>query len=365
MSQPGQNLVSIIIPCRNESRFIEKCLASVCAFQRPQGVDFEVLVLDGRSQDNTRVLAEAAAARDPRIRVLDNPGIIQSTAVNLGVRAARGAWIMRLDAHAFYPPNYLRLCYETALRTGAHNVGGLFITEISATNYPAKIVQALTTHKFGVGDAGYRTGAKEAYADTVPYGFFRREIFDRLGWFDERLVRAQDYEFNRRIIAAGGKVFRNPSIRVYYYNQPTLRKFFSKQFFREAPYNAYLWYVAPYAFAWRHAITGAFSAGVLGGLPLAFLSPWLAVPYLGVLSFYLFLAAASGIQQAVRYREPRHAVVLPIFFSLYHFLHGVGVLHGLLRLLTHTAPVQARQEPWHGAGSRRVPVHTLTLGSPA
>jgi glycosyltransferase involved in cell wall biosynthesis len=356
-----RNLISVIIPCRDEERHIEKCLASVLAFETPPEVNFEILVLDGRSVDRTRELVAAIAARHPSIQLLDNPGRIQSTAVNLGVRAARGAWIMRLDAHAFYPADYLRLCHETAQRSHADNVGGLFIAEISAETYSAKIVQALTTHKFGVGDAGYRTNAKEAYADTVPYGFFRREVFDRIGWLDERLVRAQDYEFNRRIIAVGGKVLRNPAIRVYYFNQPTLKKFFFKQFFREAPYNAYLWYIAPYAFAWRHAITGAFAAGVIGGIPLAVLSPWMGIPYLGVLTLYLLLSLIAATQQAVRYREPLHAMALPVFFFLYHFLHGVGVLHGLLRLLIRTAPVQAQSEPWPGAGWLRVPTHTLSL----
>lgn len=348
------NLVSILIPCRNETLYIEKCLASVCAFEHPEGVEFEILVLDGVSTDNTRVLAEAAAARDPRIRVLDNPGVIQSTAVNLGVQAARGSWIMRLDAHARYPANYLRLCYETALRSGADNVGGIFITEPGGAGYSAQLVQALTTHKFGVGDSGFRTGAKEDWADTVPYGFYRREVFDRIGWLDERLVRAQDYEFNRRLIASGGRILRNPYIQIHYYNQPTLGAFYRKQFVKEAPYNAYLWYVAPYAFAARHAITGVFAAGVLGGSALTPLFPRLiGLPFAAVMTFYALLAMLSAIQQAARYRRPFHALCLPVCFFLFHFIHGLGLLAGLVRLLTGTAPVQIKPEPWPGAGRKR------------
>lgn len=347
-------LVTIIIPCRNETRYIEKCLASVCAFERPEGLDFEVLVLDGRSQDNTRALAEAVAARDRRIRVLDNPGVIQSTAVNIGVQAARGQWIMRLDAHARYPANYLKLCYETALRTGADNAGGIFITEPGGDTYQAQLVQALTTHKFGVGDSGFRTGASEDWADTVPYGFYRREVFDRLGWLDERLVRAQDYEFNRRLIASGGRILRNPHIHIHYYNQPTLAAFYRKQLEKEAPYNAYLWYLAPYAFAPRHAITGVFAAGVLGGLALTpFFPRLIGWPFGGVMALYGVLAILSALQQAVRYRRPFHLLFLPFCFFLFHFIHGVGVLAGLLRLLTRTAPVQKSKEPWPGAGRMR------------
>jgi glycosyltransferase involved in cell wall biosynthesis len=353
MTQSTSQLVSIIIPCRNEETYMAQCLRSVLAFECPAGVDFEILVMDGRSEDKTVEITQAVARENPQVRVIDNPGRIQSTAVNLGVRAARGQWIMRLDAHARYPANYLKLCHETALRSGADNVGGLFITEPGGTGYSAQLVQALTTHKFGVGDSGFRTGAKEDWADTVPYGFYPREVFERIGWLDERLVRAQDYEFNRRLIASGGRILRNPQIQLHYYNQPTLRKFFAKQFFKDAPYNAYLWYVAPYAFAPRHAITGVFALGVLGGLALSPFSHWIAWPFAAVMVLYALLDIVSAFQQTVRYRRPLHALCLPVCFFLYHFIHGLGVLWGLIRLATRTAPVQQKAEPWPDAGFRR------------
>lgn len=353
VSFANDHIVSIIIPCRNEERFIVKCLVSVLAFEKPKGLDFEVLVMDGRSSDRTVELANAQANRHPEIKVIDNPGLIQSTAVNLGVRASRGAWIMRLDAHAEYPANYLKLCHETARRSGADNVGGIFITQPGGTGYGAHLVQALTTHKFGVGDSGFRTGAKEDWADTVPYGYYRREVFDRLGLLDERLVRAQDYEFNRRIIISGGKILRNPLIHIKYYNQPTVEKFLRKQIEKEAPYNAYLWYLAPYAFAPRHAITGVFATGVLGGLALSPFTAWIGWPFAAVMTLYALLAILSGLQQAVRFRQPAHALLLPFCFFLYHFVHGLGVLIGLTRLLTNNAPVQKANEPWPGAGRYR------------
>lgn len=362
MNQP--EIVSILIPCLNEEHFIEGCLTSVLSFECPAHVTLEVLVLDGMSADRTTEIARRIASGDARVRVISNPGRIQSTAVNIGVREAQGAWIMRLDAHAYYPKDYLALCYSTAIRSGAHNVGGLFITKTSTDTYPARIVQALTSHKFGVGDAGYRTGGAEADVDTVPYGFFRRSIFSEIGMFDERLIRAQDYEFNRRIIATGGRVRRNPEIKVFYFNQPTLVRFFKKQFFREAPFNAYLWYCAPYAFAWRHAITAVFAAGCVGGLATPFLSPWLWTGYLGTLALYFSLALLASIQQAIRFKEPRHILALPAFFFLYHFMHGIGVWLGLIRLVCGKAPVQAKPGPWPGAKWRRIPVKEFNLSTP-
>jgi succinoglycan biosynthesis protein ExoA len=353
MTQSTSQLVSIIIPCRNEEAYIAQCLRSVLGFEQPAGMDLEIIVMDGRSEDKTVEITRAVAAENPQVRVIDNPGRIQSTAVNLGVQAARGQWIMRLDAHARYPANYLKLCHETALRSGADNVGGIFITEPGGTGYSAQLVQALTTHRFGVGDSGFRTGAREDYADTVPYGFYRREVFERIGWLDERLVRAQDYEFNRRLIASGGRILRNPRIQIYYYNQSTVGKFLAKQFSKEAPFNAYLWYVAPYAFAPRHAITGVFALGVLGGVILASSSRWIAWPFAAVMALYILLAVVSAIQQAIRYRRPWHVVCLPACFFLYHFIHGFGVLVGLARIVTGTSPVQRIREPWPGAGRHR------------
>ena len=346
-------MISIVIPCRNEEQYIERCLHSVLQFERPEHVSVDVLVLDGKSTDRTASLVQSISALDERVRLITNVGVTQAAAVNLALCHAKGEWIMRLDAHAFYPRNYLTLCLQTAVVSGAENVGGIFITQPGGEGYGAQLVQALTTHKFGVGDSGFRTDAKEDWADTVPYGFYRRDVFDRIGMLDERLVRAQDYEFNRRIIASGGKIRRNPEIHVYYFNQPTLDAFYRKQFFLEAPYNASRWYLAPYAFAPRHAITGVFTLGVIGGLLLSPLTPWVAWPFAAVMAVYFLGAVASGLQQALRYRRPLHAVCLPPCFFLFHFIHGLGVLTGLFRLLLGRAPVQRKSEPWPGAGRFR------------
>jgi glycosyltransferase involved in cell wall biosynthesis len=333
--------VSILIPCYQERNFIRGCLESVLAFERPDLTEIEVLVLDGGSTDGTREIVREVSERDNRVRLVDNPGRTQSAALNLGIPMSRGEYIMRLDAHSVYPSDYLKLCLQTALRTNADNTGGAVATLRRGDGYQSALVQAITTHKFGVGDSGFRTDAAEGPADTVPYGFFKRTIFERVGLFDERLLRAQDYEMNRRIIHNGGKVWLNPRIQVRYYQQPDLRSFIRKQIVHEAPYNAYMWYVAPYAFALRHAVTGVFAAGVLAGLILSPFSSLVRTVFLSVIALYFALAIVSGIQQAIRYREPRHVIFAPIAFFLFHFLHGIGILIGLVRLVTGTAPVQS------------------------
>lgn len=347
------HLVSIIIPCYQERNFIRGCLESVLAFDLPEGTSTEVLVFDGLSSDGTRQIAEQVATEDARVRVYDNPGRIQSTALNIGIPMAKGDYVMRLDAHSVYPPDYLSLVLETAVRTGADNTGGVFHTFRRGDGYQAALVQALITCKFGVGDSGFRTDAPEGAADTVPYGFFHRNIFDRIGLFDERLRRGQDYEINRRIIESGGHIWCNPKIGISYYPQPDFKSFIRKQFMYEAPYNAYMWYLAPYSFALRHAITAIFALGVMGGVVLSPMFPLIRWIFGATMALYFILAILAAFQQAIRYKEPRHALFLPVSFFLYHFIHGVGVIVGLVRLATGSAPVQEKKEPWAGAGRLR------------
>jgi glycosyltransferase involved in cell wall biosynthesis len=343
---PNTIIISILIPCYNEEKFIAKCLDSVLAFQLPKNCDTEILVIDGKSEDTTRRIIEKYLESNSSIQIIENEKIIQSTALNIGVKKAKGEYILRLDAHSEYPSDYLLKLYETAIRTGADNTGGIVITKPYDDSYNASLVQSLTTHMFGVGNSGFRVGMKEGPADTVPYGFFKKSIFEKVGYFDERLVRAQDYEFNRRIKKKDGKVWINPSIQLNYFNQPNIIKFLKKQFFKEAPYNAYMWYIAPYTFALRHAITAVFCFGVLTGIVLSFYFSFIAYIYAGVMAFYFFLAIISSIQQALRFKKPLHVFILPFCFFLYHFFHGMGVIIGILKLLLRISPVQKNKVPW-------------------
>jgi hypothetical protein len=265
--------------------------------------------------------------------------------LNIGIAASRGVYIMRLDAHSTYPTDYLAQCLETALRTGADNVGGVAVTGAGGPGYQAELTQALTSHRFGVGTS-FRTGAKEGPADTVPFGFFRRDTFKRFGLFDERLARAQDYELNRRIVVNGGAVWLNPRIIIEYSQQPTLRRFLSKQFFLDAPYNAYMWYLAPYTFTPRHAITAAFVLGLIVGVPLALLSKPIAVLLGSIMGLYAMLAFVASVQQAMRYERLRHAIVLPFCFLAYHLTHGLGVLTGLARIAFGVQPPKRQDPRW-------------------
>jgi succinoglycan biosynthesis protein ExoA len=360
--RPEYPVVSVVMPVRNESAFIAQSLSSLLAQDYPMS-RFEALVVDGMSQDGTRQIVEdvvrgqagpsssVPGRPSPVIRVLDNPGKIVPTALNIAIRVARGQWLIRLDAHSVYRPDYIRLCIETAQRTGSSNVGGVFVTLPRDDSPQALLVQAITTSRFGVGNAEYRLDVGEGPADTVPYGCFRREVFAEIGPFDERLVRNQDYEFNRRLTRAGKRIWLNPAIKVQYYNQATLAGLF-RQAFGTGRWNPWTWFVAPYAFAPRHAVPGLFVLGLLVVLGSSFLVHRLWILPAAILAPYFVLALLASIQQGRRYGFGL-ALPLPVLFFTYHISYGLGTIWGALRLLFGATPVQRIREPWPGAGRFR------------
>jgi glycosyltransferase involved in cell wall biosynthesis len=330
--------LTVIIPTRNEASFIDRCLSSVFAADLLPG-GFEVFVVDGMSQDSTRQILSGWIPDHANLTMLDNPLGTVPSAMNIGIRAARGEWIIRLDAHSEYPANYFNLCLETIQRTGADNVGGAVMTLFERKGLQGSLVQALTTHRFGVGNSAFRTGAKEGWADTVPFGCYRRDLFKRIGLYDERLVRNQDYEFNRRLLNKGGRIWFNPAIQIIYHNQSTLMGL-SRQAFITGQWNPWMWFIAPYSFALRHAVPMLF-VGALIFLSLAiFVAPSMAgIALMLVLGLYLTLALSASFQQASRYGAQLF-LPMPGLFLVYHLVYGLGGLWGLIRLLLQQAPVQ-------------------------
>jgi hypothetical protein len=238
------------------------------------------------------------------------------------------------------------------MRTGAANVGGICVPILRGHGAGAKLIRAMTTHRFGVGNSGFRVGTHEGWADTVPYGCYRREIFEAIGLYDERLVRNQDYEINRRLIKRGGRIWLNPAIQVRYYNQDSLSGLL-RQAFVTSQWNLWMWFIAPYSFAWRHAIPSGFAATLLTAL-LAFLfSTNIAVTSLALILLpYSVAALLASFQQA--HRQGLWMVLfLPFLFLAYHLAYGLGGLRGLWLLTIRKSPIQRISEPWLGAGNYR------------
>ena len=183
----------------------------------------EILVVDGMSDDGCRTVVEGLTAQQSSIRLLDNPSRITPAALNTGIEAAKGDVIMRMDAHAIYLPDYIARSVEDLEHYGCDNVGGVWEIHPGDQTVMARAIAVAQGHPFAVGNAYYRIGVKEPrWVDTVPFGCFRKDVFDRVGLFDMDLIRNQDDEFNARLIRHGGRILLDPAIRCRYFARSTL-----------------------------------------------------------------------------------------------------------------------------------------------
>ena len=323
--------VSCILPCRNEEKFIGACIDSFLATEYPRD-QLELLIVDGASNDRTREIVAGYAERYPWIRLLDNPKRIVPTALNIGIKAATGDVIVRLDAHVVYPPDYVPKCVAALERTGADNVGGTVVTLPAIQTPMAEAIAIGLSHPFGVGNSWFRIGTTEPrWVDTVPFGCFRREIFSRIGMFDEELVRNQDDEFNYRIVREGGRIMLLPDVVSYYYarESPGLAAkmlyqygYFKPLVARKIGRVVTLRQLVPPAFVASLALA---AVGALLWTPAALLLAAIVLTY--------GAAAVASAASTVRTRGLRTAAALAFVFPVLHIAYGTGFIRGLWSLL--------------------------------
>ena len=323
-------LVSVVIPMRNEEKYIGRCLESVIANDFPQD-QYEIIVVDGESSDGSREIVLEKQLKFPNLRLLRNPSRVVPPAMNIGIRQARGRYIIRMDAHSEYPFDYIASCVAELERTGAANVGGRWITRPGGDSQVAKAIAFITQNPLVVGNAQYRLGNDDRYVDTVPFGAFRKEIFEQVGMFREDLVRHQDYELNARIRQAGGKIFLSPKIHNIYYNVPTFQKFV-RQAYMNGLWCARAWIRYPVCFCWRHAIPLFFVLGVLCLAVSSLIFRPLSWPSFALFSVYMLACFAVGIRAARRHGL-KHLLLAPALMFSYHFVYGISTLAGLFDAL--------------------------------
>ncbi|NNE74498.1 MAG: glycosyltransferase family 2 protein [Acidimicrobiales bacterium] len=210
--------VSVVLPTHTERRYLRDCLDSLLAQDYP--AVREILVVDGGSVDGTRELADAEGGI---VRLLDNPRVTAAAAMNVGIEAARGAVIVRADAHALYAPDYVTRCVHTLLETGADNVGGRMVP-VGTTNF-GRAIAATTSMKAGVGNGAFHYAGERQEVDTVFLGCWWRDTLETLGGYDEESLQwaAEDHELNYRLTEAGGRIVLDPKIRSVYFPRPDPR----------------------------------------------------------------------------------------------------------------------------------------------
>jgi glycosyltransferase involved in cell wall biosynthesis len=319
--------VSVILPCRNEASFIAVCLDSIIATAWPHQ-DLELLVVDGRSTDGTQAIVADYATRHPWIRLVDNPRQTVPEALNLGIRAATGDVLVRVDAHGIYPSEYVPRLVAALEETGADNVGGTVVTMPASRSARAAAVAIGLSHPFGVGNSYFRIGTqRRRWVDTVPYGCWRREVFDRLGLFDVELVRDQDEEFNYRIRGAGGRVLLLPDVVSYYYARESPAKA-ARMLYQYGYFKPLVAQKVGRVATLRQLIPPLFVLAVVLG---ALLGPlWHPIALLwGALVVTYGTATVLSAAAASRRHGVRCFLSLITVFPLLHFAYGTGYLRGL------------------------------------
>jgi len=336
----GQSpFVSIVIPMRDEAAHIGPCLESLAAQDVP-AERFEVLVADGASTDGSAETVAAFALRHPNFRLIPNPRRTTPCGLNEGIRHSRGNVVIILGAHSTVASDFVRENLRALDASGADAAGGPM--DAVGLDPFAEAVAAATASRFGVGAIAFRQAKSEGFVDTAAFAAYRREVFERIGLFDEELVRDQDDEFNYRLRARGGRIFFTPHVRSRYVARSSPKRlwhqYFGYGFWKVRVLQRHSSTMQP-----RHFVPGL-SVGA-GALAIAIgifdrrmlmLAAALALVYVAL----VFAVSVRITAQSGRRLLPRLLIVFPIL----HFGYGVGFLLGLVRFLPrwwsvdHTPP---------------------------
>lgn len=321
------NFVSIVVPVYNEEAYMEAMLESIYANNVPEST-YEVIVIDGMSTDGTRDIVKRFMKDHPNLSLLDNPNKTVPYAMNIGIRAAKGEVIIRVDGHAEVAPEFIRTCLE---ELEAHPecacVGG-YIENVNENDIAEAVALAMTS-PFGVGNAMYRFGTYEGYVDTLLFGAYRREVFDDIGLFDEVLTRNQDDDLNYRLTKAGYKIWLSKRISSKYY----VRGSFPKLYRQFKQYGYWKVYVNR-----KHRTVTTLRQLAPIALVLAFIFLGVAALFsdFGKMAFtaLLFVYLGTGVAATLaKTREPATFLRVLAAFITMHFAYGFGYLEGLIEFM--------------------------------
>ena len=317
--------VSVIVPMRNERRYIERCLRSLAAQNYPRD-RFEVIVVDGNSNDGSREIVEAFRGELPNMRVVENRGRHTSRGLNIGLAFAHGDVIARVDAHAAVASDYLRQCIGALQRTGADAVGGP-ITTLGEGPSGETIALAVSS-PFGVGNAVFRYSEKEQWTDTVAFPAYRRDVFDRFGPFAE-IEGGEDDELHYRLRDGNARILLTPAIRSTYYARRSYWELV-RQYFGYGQAKVVVLARHPRRTRLRQLVPSAFVVALVATGILALFGGLLVLP-LAVLGG-AYLAASLAVSVVIsRRRGWRYLYRLPLAFACMHLAYGLGFLSGLVR----------------------------------
>lgn len=322
-------LVSVIIPCRNEEKTIHLVLEALFEQSFPLQ-NMEIVIADGLSTDGTRRAIHAFSEAHPAlfIRLVDNPKQIIPTGLNTAIKASKGELIVRMDAHSLPNQDYVQRCYNAHQEGKAENVGGVWKISPQNNGWVARSIAAAAANPFAVGDAHYRFTEKAAYVDTVPYGSYKRELFEKIGYFDESLLANEDYEFNTRIRQSGGRIWLDPAIQCTYFARATFAAL-AKQYWGYGFWKAQMLKRYPETLRWRQALPPAFVLGLVVLALVGFIWPIAWPVFAVIVGLYLAVQLVPAIQISLKAGDIRLSIGVLIATLIMHFSWGTALIVGL------------------------------------
>jgi glycosyltransferase involved in cell wall biosynthesis len=316
--------VSVVIPCRNEEKYIGKCIESFLKQSYPMEL-LTIIISDGMSTDNTRSIINEIKQMHNNIILLDNKGLSAPKGMNLGIRHTNSDIVIIFGAHAYADENFI-IENVRALENKEVGCAGGVITTINETIKGAAIAEAMSC-PFGVGNALFRFAEKESFVDTVAFGAYRRSLLNEIGVFDEELVRNQDDELNFRVEKSGAKILLSPKIKSTYVGRGDFKKLW-RQYYQYGFWKVRVIQKHRRPASIRHLIPLMFVLFLSIGGVLSIFSKLIRVMYFLVLGLYLLLDLLFSIKISIK-KKFSYLPYLIITFPLLHISYGLGFIFGI------------------------------------
>ncbi len=323
--------VTLVVPCRNEERYIRKCLDSILNNDYPKD-RLEILVVDGMSEDGTRRIVQEYAGKFPWLCLMDNPKKNVYAGMNLGMARSKGEVLFKMDAHSAFEKDYISRCVKALQNTGADNVGGKFVIKPGDDTSMAKAIALAMAHPFGIGRYyQWMNSLKQpTEVETVSFGCFRKALLAQKQLsFNEQLSRGGDSEFNMRLREKGGRIVLVPDIVFKYFARPNLKALWKHQF--SCSYWVVYWTRFGCKLTFRSFLPMIFVVGLFCLFAVSMLFPGLSSPCILILSMYGIACFYFSWQPAVKQRDIRIFFLMPLVFGTIHFSRGLGAVNGLWR----------------------------------
>ncbi|KEZ85453.1 succinoglycan biosynthesis protein exoa [Clostridium sulfidigenes] len=317
--------VSIVIPCRNEKKYIGKCIDSFLKQTYPKNL-YEILICDGMSIDGSREIIKKYESNYENVKLIDNKELTAPKGMNCGIKYSNSNIIIIFGSHAYadekFVENNVKLLYKD-MEIGC--VGGPI--ETISENQVGQAISLAMSSPFGVGNALFRYAQHEVFVDTVAFGGYRKEVLNEIGYFDEELVRNQDDELNFRVIKNGYKILLSPCIKSVYYSRGSLKKLW-KQYYQYGFWKVRVMQKHGKTASIRHLIPMMFVLGNVLGILLSILFKPIFYIWMSVLGIYII----SDLFESFKITKQKRKLFkyISIIFPILHISYGIGFLEGLI-----------------------------------